>query len=190
MADLNEIGRQPDEFNSDEETPDGIGLFFGEKERIFFGQAGREISESILKESFMLFRMDLKKTETHALYGQAKSYQKVWKPEVKIMARVNIETVEPEYMADGGLIKKGFGQLTAHIYLEQLEELGLLEYKQNQITVFDIHEGDFIGFKDEYFKIINNGHSQISNEFSWGGDRRFYITITAIEVDEDIFKAR
>lgn len=190
MADLNEIGIQPEGFNNDEIKPDGIGLFFGDKERLFFSQSGREMSEKILQESFILFRIDLKRTESHSLYGQAKSFQKVWKPEVKILSRINVETVEPEYVANGGIVKKGFGQLTAHIYMEQLEELGLLLDEQNQTTVFDIHEGDFIGFKGQYYKIINNGHAQISNEFSWGGDRRFFITIIAIEVDEDIFKGR
>lgn len=190
MADLNEIGRQPDGFSDDERKPDGIDLFFGDKERAFFSAAGREMSENILKESLILYRMDLSKTETHSLYGQAKSFQKVWKPEVKILGRINVETVEPEYMADGGLVKKGFGKLTAHIYMEQLEELDLAKYQQNQLIVFDINNGDFIGYKDEYYTIVNNGYAQISNEFSWGGDRRFYITITAIEVDEDIFKAR
>lgn len=190
MADLNEIGRQPDGFSDDERTPDGIGLFFGEKERAFFSSAGREITESILQESFMLFRVDLKRTETHSLYGQAKAFQKVWKPEIKILGRINVETVEPEYMADGGLVKKGLGKFTAHIYMEQLEELGLAEYKQNQLVIYDINNGDYIGYKDEYYTIIDNGHAQISNEFSWGGDRRYYLTITAIEVDEDVFKAR
>lgn len=190
MADLNEIGLQPDGFKNDETTPDGISLFFGEKERLFFSQAGREITEKILKESFMLYRIDLKKTQTHSLYGQAKSFQKAWKPEIKILGRINVETVDPEFMADGGLVKKGFGKLTAHIYMEQLEELNLMVYEQNQIVIFDVNVGDFIGYKDQYYKIIDNGHSQIANEFSWGGDRRFYITITAIEIDEDVFKAR
>ena len=48
MADLNEIGRQPEEFSDDERKPDGIDLFFGDKERAFFSSAGREISENIL----------------------------------------------------------------------------------------------------------------------------------------------
>ena len=85
MADLNEIGQFPDGQKNDESRPDGIELFFGDKERAFFSQAGREITESILQESFMLYRMDLQRTQTHSLYGQSKSFQKVWKPEVKIL---------------------------------------------------------------------------------------------------------
>lgn len=190
MADLNEIGKQPERFNENEFVPDGIGLFFGDKERAFFSVSGREMSEKILQESMMLYRMDLMRTQTHSLYGEAKSFQKVWKPEIKILGRINVESVDPTYLAEGGLVKKGFGQLTSHIYMEHLEELGIVKYEQNQIVVFDLNDGDFIGFKDQYYKIVNNGHAQISNEFSWGGDRRFFITVTAIEVDEDIFKAR
>lgn len=190
MADLNEIGKKPDFFQVDESVPDGISLFFGDKERSFFASSGREISESILKESMILYRIDLKRTETHSLYGQAKSYQKVWKDEVKILGRINVDVVEPEYMADGGLVKTGLGKLTAHVYMDQLEELGLVVHEDNQIVVFDLNNGDFIGYKGQFYSVINNGYSQISNEFSWGGDRRFFITITAIEVDEDVFKAR
>jgi len=190
MADLNEIGKFPDGMKDDETQPDGIGLFFGDKERAFFSSAGREMTEQILQESMMLFRIDLKRTQGHSLYGEAKAFQKVWKPEVKILGRINVEAIAPEYTADGGIVKKGFGQLTAHVYMEHLEELGLVFAKENQTTVFDLNDGDFIGFKDQFYKIINNGHSQISNEHSWGGDRRFFITITAIEVDEDVFKAR
>ena len=83
MANLNEIGEFPDGMKNDEAKPDGIELFFGEKERAFFSSVGREMSETILQESMMLYRMDLRKTQTD-FYGQAKSFQKVWKPEVKI----------------------------------------------------------------------------------------------------------
>jgi len=190
MADLNEIGKFPEGMGNDESNPDGIELFFGDKERAFFSQAGREMTEKILKETMMLYRIDLRKTQTHSLYGEAKSFQKVWKPEIKINGRINVEAIDPEYAADQGLVKKGFGQLTAHVYMEHLEELGLLVQKENQTAVFDLNDGDFIGFKDQFYKIINNGHAQISNEHSWGGDRRFFITITAVEVDEDVFKAR
>jgi hypothetical protein len=190
MADLNETGRLPDGMKDDETQPDGIGLFFGDKERAFFSASGREMTEQILQESMMLYRIDLRRTQSHGLYGEAKAFQKVWKPEIKVLGRINVEAIKPEFEADGGIVKKGFGQLTAHVYMEHLEEIGLSVAKENQLAIYDLNDGDFIGFKDQFYKIIDNGHSQISNEHSWGGDRRFFITITAIEVDEDVFKAR
>ena len=49
MADLNEIGKYPDGLKNDENKPDGIELFFGDKERAFFGATGREMTETILQ---------------------------------------------------------------------------------------------------------------------------------------------
>jgi hypothetical protein len=72
MADLTEIGNNPENFDSHEAVPKGIKLFFGEKERAFFSAVGREITEGILQESFLLYRIDLQKTKTHKLYGEAK----------------------------------------------------------------------------------------------------------------------
>ena len=64
MSDLTEIGKNPENFKSHETVPKGIKLFFGEKERNFFSAAGREITEGILQESFLLYRIDLQKTKT------------------------------------------------------------------------------------------------------------------------------
>jgi len=188
MADLNEIGQKPDEFNNHEAKPKGIELFFGEAERAFFSQAGREITENVVQESFLLYRIDLQKTKTHKLYGQAK--KKVYLPEIQIFGRTNVEALKPEYAVAGGVEKKGMGQFTAHIYLEHLEELGLVDKKNDNEVITGIKMGHFLGYKGQYYKIVDDGHSQISNEYSWAGDRRFFITITAVEVDEDIFKAR
>lgn len=191
MADLNEIGQFPEGFEEHDSVKKGIELFFGEKEANFFTEVGREVTEKILQESFLLYRMDLQKTQTHKLYGEAKSYQKVWKNELTIQGRINVEVQDNSFHAEGvGLVKPGYGKLTAHVYMEHLKELGITELDKNQAVIFDIHNGDFIGFKGQYYKIINNGFHQISNEFSWAGDRRFFITIEAIEIDEDVFKAR
>ena len=50
MADINEIGKNPENMDAAEAVPKGIDLFFGSKERAFFTNAGREITEGILKE--------------------------------------------------------------------------------------------------------------------------------------------
>ena len=188
MADVNEIGDLPDKMRDSEAKPDGIQLFFGKKEAAFFTNAGREITEGVLQESFLLYRIDLEKTQVD-FYGQSK--KKIWKPEVEIFGRVNVEVKEPEYHLKGAIEKKGMGNFTAHVYLDQLEELGLVTKQEGtNIIVTDIKMGHFIGYKGQFYKIIDNGYSQISNEFSWAGDRRFYITIKGIEVDEDVFKGR
>ena len=62
--------------------------------------------------------------------------------------------------------------------------------RDGQHVHLDLKPGDFIMFKGQYFQIIDDGFSQLNNEFSFLGDRRFAITVTANEVDEDKFKAR
>jgi hypothetical protein len=188
MADLNEFGEKPQKMQDAEAKPEGISLFFNDKEAALFMSAGREITEKILSEFFILYRVDLEKTQTD-FYGQAK--KKVYLPEIQIYGRINVEAKDPEMMYKGGIEKKGMGNLTAHVYLSHLEELGLIEKRESTNTIVTgIKMGHFIGYKGQFYKIINDGYSQISNEFSWAGDRRFYITITAVEVDEDVFKAR
>ena len=179
---IDEIGKNPENMDASE------ALFFGDKEMAFFINAGREITEGILKESFLLYRIDLQKTQTD-FYGQSK--KKVWLPEIEIFGRVNVETKEPEYHVKGAVEKKGMGNFTAHIYLEHLEELGLIVIQQGtNIIVSGIKMGHFIGFKGQFYKIVDDGYSQISNEFSWAGNRRFFITIKGVEVDEDVFQGR
>lgn len=188
MADINEIGKNPENMDSAEAKPKGIELFFGEKERNFFTNAGREVTEGILKESFLLYRIDLEKTQPN-FYGQAK--KKVWLPEIEIFARINVEVNESTYYTKGAVEKKGMGNFTAHIYLEHLEELGLIVKQQGtNVIVSGIKTGHFIGYKGQFYKIVDDGYSQISNEYSWGGDRRFFITVKGIESDEEVFQGR
>ena len=188
MADINEIGFQPEEVLEQQAVKKGIGLFFGDKEANFFLNAGREITENILQESFLLYRIDIKNTPTHKLYGESK--KKLFKEEIEIFGRINVDSKDPERISKGGPIKKGMGEFTAHIYIEQLRELGMIEMENGNTLVYDMREGDFIAFKGQYYKIYDNGFSNITNKNSWAGDRRFYITVKAIEIDEDVFRAR
>ena len=185
---INEIGKNPENMDSAEAKPKGIKLFFGDKERNFFTNAGREVTEGIVQESFLLYRIDLEKTQPD-FYGQSK--KKVWLPEIEIFGRINVEVKEPDYYVKGAVEKKGMGNFTAHVYLDTLEELGLITKQQNtNVIVSGIKMGHFIGYKGQFYKIVDDGYSQISNEFSWAGDRRFFITIKAVEVDEDVFQGR
>ena len=56
---IDEIGKNPERMDASDAKPKGIELFFSSKERAFFTNAGREITEGILKESFLLYRIDL-----------------------------------------------------------------------------------------------------------------------------------
>ena len=158
-------------------TEKGIQLFFGNAEEAFFQNAGREITEKILLESFILYRINLNKTRTHKLYGEAKF--KAYLDPVEIFGLVNVEVEKPSYAAGDGLIKKGFGEFHAQIYLSHLQELKV-----------EIRMGDYTYYKGNYYEIIDDGSSNVSNKFTYGGDRFYYIDIAAVRVTKDKFEGR
>lgn len=186
--DLNNIGRKPEEVREHNATPKGVKMFFGESEAALFASMGREVSESWLQESFLLYRIDLEKTSVHPLYGETK--QKVFKDPIEVFGRINTESEDTTLHMDGGPIKRGHKNMQAHVYIEQLEELGLLTKKEGQDIVFEIKIGDYLQFKGQFYRIFEDGYAQINNQNAWAGDRRFYITIKAREVDEENFSAR
>jgi len=188
MADINEIGKNQEDVSKLLHDVKGLKTFFSDKEADFFTNTGREITEEILQTSFLLFKIDYKKTKVHPLYGEAKI--KHYLSPIEIFGRINVEVTDPSYQTKGGLTKKGFGNLTAHIYLEQIRELDLIEREDGNIIITKIKMGDYVNYKGQFFQIIDDGYSQISNKHSWAGDRRFYITIKGVEVDEDIMKGR
>lgn len=188
MSDIEEIGKQQEDVEKSLNVKKGINLFFTDKEAAFFTSVGREITEEILQSSFLLFKIDLKKTKIHPLYGEAKV--KHFLNPIEIFGRINVEVTDPTFQTKGGLVKKGFGNLTAHIYIEQLRDLNLVEKDDGNVIITSIKTGEYINYKGQYYQIYDDGHSQIDNKHSWAGDRRFYITIKAIEVDEDIMKGR
>lgn len=155
----------------------GIDLFFGEKERKFMDTVGKELVNSILKESFILYRVDYKKTKTHSLYGESK--KKVYEKEVEVFGRIDVESEAPEYMAPGGIIKKGFGKLTANIFSTHLEELQV-----------KIRMGDFMYHKGHYYEVVDDGSSNINNANEYAGDIQFAITIVGVRVKNEVFNGR
>ena len=188
MADLNEINKKPQHEDEIFDAPKGIKLFLGDKDVAFLTSVGRELTESWLQESFLLYRIDLNKTKVHKIYGEAKF--KVWREPVEIYGRINVEVEEPKFHTQGGMLKRGMGKMKASMYLDHLEEIGLVKQKDGQYIELDLKTGDFIMFKNQYYEIKDDGFAQIANQYSYGGDRRFSLTITAVEVDEDRFRAR
>jgi hypothetical protein len=173
----NDGQNKPEEAKEQDISKKGIDLFFGEKERAFFDSVGREIINGILKESFIFYGIDYAKTNTHKLYGEAK--KKVYRTPVEIFGRINVEVESPEYMTPGGIIKKGFGKITAEIFRSHLNEL-----KTNPKI------GDYMYFKGHYYEIVDDGSSNIGNEQSYAGDIVFSIKIVGIRVKADVFNAK
>ena len=186
--DLNDIGRKPQDVEDHNSTPKGAKLFFGDAEEQLYVSIGREVTESWLQESFLLYRIDLTQTAVHPLYGETK--QKVYKEPVEIFGRINTQSEDTSMHMDGGPIKRGHNTMEAHVYIQHLTELGLLVKENDQDIVMDLKVGDFLEFKGQFFRVFEDGYAQINNENAWAGDRRFWLTIKGKEVDEDQFNAR
>lgn len=188
MSDLNNIGKKPQEVEDHNSTPKGVKMFFGNDEAALFSMLGREVTEDWLKESFLLYRIDLQKANPHPLYGELK--QKPYKPPIEVFGRINTQSEDTSNHFASGPVKRGHKTMEAHVYLEHLQELGLVTKENDQDVVMDLKIGDFLSFKGQFFQIFEDGYAQINNQNAWAGDRRFYITIKAREVDEDKFNAR
>jgi hypothetical protein len=173
----NDNEKKPEEAKEQDLSRKGIDLFFGEKERLFFDAVGREIVNDIIKESFIYYSIDYARTNTHKLYGEAK--RKVYKTPIEIFGRINVDVESPEYMTSGGIIKKGFGKMTAEVYRTHLSELSA-----------NPRIGDFMYFKGHYYEIVDDGSSNIANEQSYAGDIVFSIKIVGIRVKDDVFNAK
>ena len=173
----NDNDKKPEEAKNQDISTKGIDLFFGEKERAFFDSVGREIVNDIIKESFILYRVDYVKTKTHSLYGEAK--KKAYQTPVEVFGRINVEVEAPEYMTSGGIIKKGYGKITAEVFRTHLKELEV-----------NVRIGDFLYFKGHYYEVIDDGSSNIGNEQSYAGDIVFSIKIMGIRVKDDVFNAK
>lgn len=174
---FNENSNKPEEAKKLDVSKKGINLFFGEQEQRFMLSVGQEISSKILEELFLLYRIDYKTTKVHAVYGEA--MQKNYLPAVEVYGRINVESDGPEMFGPGGPTRQGLGKITAHVYLEHLKELEV-----------EVRIGDYIYHKGNYYEIIDDGKSNISNQFAYGGDKFFYITIIGVEVNSDVFSAR
>lgn len=173
----NDGDKKPEEAKEQDISRKGIDLFFGEKERAFFDSVGRELVNGILKQSFILYCIDYAKTNTHKLYGEAK--KKVYKTPIEIFGRINVEVEAPEYMTSGGIIKKGYGKISADVYRTHLNELSA-----------NARIGDFMYFKGHYYEIVDDGSSNIGNKQSYAGDIAFSIKIVGIRVKDDVFNAK
>lgn len=173
----NQNTKKPESAKQLDADKSGINLFFGEKERNLFLSLGSEVTMEQLRERFILFRIDIKTTKTHNVYGESK--KKNYLPEIEIYGRINVESDGYEYLSPGGIMRQGLGKITAHVYLHELEEKNV-----------EVKMGDFMYHKGNYYEIIDDGQANISNQFAFGSDKHFYVTIKGVEVNSDVFKAR
>ncbi len=153
--------------------PDGLPIFFGDKEETLFKAMGRELIEGLVNQHFTLFQVDVAKTESN-FYGESKV--KSYEPAVEVKARIQISDVD--VVSEGGIRRMSKGDMMAGVYREYLEELGV-----------EIDIGDFIKFQGKYYEVYDAGYNLDAMNFKFAADRDFMWKILAKVVHENVFKS-
>ncbi len=153
--------------------PNGLPIFFGDKEEALFKAMGRELIENLVNQHFTLFRIDVPKTESN-FYGESR--KKVYLTPLEIKARIRIS--DTDVVSEGGIRRLSKGDIEAGIYREHLEELDA-----------HINVGDFIKFQGKVYEIYDAGYNLDSMQLKFAGDRDFMWKIRAKVVHEDVFNS-
>ena len=148
-------------------------LFWTEKERRLHMQYGRSHVETWIGQIFKLYRIDKIHTQSHGLYGEAKT--KEFKEPIDVCGRVFI--AEEDVNLDHGVRKYSKGDLICHIYIEHLQELDIV-----------IETGDFIEWQGRWFEVYDHGRGHMGIPHLI--EDKYYHTILSSQSSRDKFEAR
>lgn len=155
--------------------PNGLPIFFGDKEEALFKALGRELVEDLVNQHFTLFRVDVAKTDSN-FYGESK--KKVYKEPIEVKARIQIS--DTDVVSEGGIRRMSKGDMKAGVYREFLEQIG---------TDVHINVGDFIKFQGKFYEVYDAGYNLDNMTRKFAGDRDFMWEILAKVVHQDVFNS-
>ena len=119
--------------------------FVTERELAFIGRINKELIQKVVGQEVSYYEIDLERSKAHRLYDEA--IEKVWKPPVKVNARVmwdNPASNSTNFGVDS--------KYTAEVYFHT-QELDDRDVRPK--------EGDFIEFGQVYFEITSVTQPQI-----------------------------
>jgi hypothetical protein len=151
----------------------GLSIFFKDAEESLFKLMGRELVERLITQHFTLYRINPGKTESN-FYGESR--HKVYKDPVEVIGRIQIQ--DADVISEGGIRRMAKGDMSAWIYLDHMNELGI-----------DINVGDFIYYAGKYYEVYDPGYNKDSLNRKFAADREFYREILAKVVSEDVFQS-
>lgn len=160
-------------------------IFYGEDSFKFERDVGKNYVEQDMNQTAVLYRVDLTKTNTDAIYGETGENDVIYKTPVEFHCVYKIE--QPELKSYDKTKNLGTymktGKLTIGVYQETLTELGV------EITV-----GDYIGIQIspehmEFFTVTNDGRNNYDNAHTLFGTTPLFRSINCAPVDESEFHA-
>ena len=157
------------------------GKFYDEIDFGIENEMAREYLEGDLNFVVVLFQVDRTETQVDAVYGEAKSNEIRFKAPRELRVKLALEAAENKSYSGGMNRILDYGQLTFHVFQEQLTELGC-----------DISYGDYIGYADredniKYFTVTNDGKIFSDNAHTRLGYKGYYRTITCGTADMNEF---
>lgn len=157
------------------------GKFYDEIDFGIENEMAREYLEGDLNFVVVLFQVDRTETQVDAVYGEAKSNEIRFKAPRELRVKLTLEAAENKSYSSGMNRILDYGQLTFHVFQEQLTELGC-----------DISYGDYIGYADredniKYFTVTNDGKIFSDNAHTRLGYKGYYRTITCVTADMNEF---
>lgn len=159
-------------------------LFYDARAMEFDIDAGKDYVEQDMGQRVVLYSVDLSKTQSDALYGEANASQISFLPPIEVPCVYKIE--DPELKSFDKTKNLGtynkVGKLTFSYYKKTEEELGI-----------EIKKGDYVGVQiDErnlIFFCIANINPNYGNRTTMYGRKPFYYTATCTSVDKSEFNA-
>lgn len=158
-----------------------LGRFYDEIDFGVENEMAREYLEGDLNFVVVLFQVDRTETQVDAVYGEAKSNEVRFKAPKELRVKLALEAAENKSYSAGMNRILDYGNLTFHVFQEQLTELNC-----------DISYGDYIGYADredniKYFTVTNDGKIFSDNAHTRLGYKGYYRTITCVTADMNEF---
>jgi hypothetical protein len=157
------------------------GLFMSENSFNLDIEYGRNFLKTDNVQKVTIYRMNIIKTKTHDLYGQAKAKDKVFFTPVTISAFVKVESNEQSYYGgnSGGIVREDTGKIIINVYLKELEEKNI-----------EINRGDYIGYnlsgeRERYYEVESAENVVDTTDRTIGGFKSYEKRIVGVPVKED-----
>lgn len=160
-----------------------INKFFSFEDFSLEVDMGREAMEGDGNFKVVLYRVDMKNTQSDDIYGEASKDDIRYYPPQELYVMPVLETPDNKsYTNQGSVRYLQDGNLIFDIYEAQLAELQI-----------DINYGDYIGYAVtestmRYYAVTNDGRKNYDNAHTMIGYKGYYRTITASPVDEEEFR--
>ena len=150
-----------------------IGKFFGAEDYDLDLNMGEEWLHGDMNFTLVLYRVDLQKTKTDDVYGEALTDGIKFLPPVEFKGFVQVMAPENKNIGNSKIGQMEPGNVRISVYQKHLDELEV-----------DINLGDYIG----YYSVSNDGRVVSDNKHTYGGYKPFYRTIMASYVTNDEFR--